>query len=165
MISQCLPMPEEKKRSGHKLSAWISDSLYGDLKNLGYFGISISQTETINRALELLLKESQKGETGGQKEENRGAQGDLNDYMGDVGRLGELRAQVGDLQELSKEKDKHIDTLIAELEKAERDKEDLKITYNKLQDTHNNYMAQMQTLIKQKAIEAPGAKKPWWRFW
>ena len=29
----------------------------------------------------------------------------------------------------------------------------------------NNYMLQMQTLINQKAIEAPGAKKPWWRFW
>src|SRR5271157_5046206 len=110
MIFHCLPMPEEKKRSGHKLSAWISDSLYDDLKNLGYFGISISQTESITRALELLLKESQKGDTGE-------TQRDLKDYMGDVGRLGELRAQVGDLQELSKEKDKYIDTLKAELEK------------------------------------------------
>jgi chromosome segregation ATPase len=158
-------MPEEKKRSGHKLSAWVSDSLYDNLKNLGYFGVSISQTETITRALELLLKESQQGDTGGQKEDNKEALGDLNDYMGDIGRLGELRAQVGDLQEISKEKDKHIDTLKVELEKAERDKDDLKTTYNKLQDTYNNYMAQMQTLIKQKAIEAPGAKKPWWRFW
>ena len=139
--------------------------MYDDLKNLGYFGISISQTETITRALERLLQESKKGDTGRQKEENGETLGDLNDYRGDVGRLGELRAQVGDLQELSKEKDKHVDTLKTELEKAERDKEDLKITYNKLQDTYNNYMAQMQTLIKQKAIEAPGAKKPWWRFW
>jgi hypothetical protein len=23
----------------------------------------------------------------------------------------------------------------------------------------------IQTLINQKQIEAPGAKKPWWRFW
>ena len=23
----------------------------------------------------------------------------------------------------------------------------------------------IQTLLTQKAIEAPGAKKPWWRFW
>ena len=30
---------------------------------------------------------------------------------------------------------------------------------------NNNYMLQMQTLINQKAIEAPGAKKQWWRFW
>jgi chromosome segregation ATPase len=165
MISHCLPMPEEKKRSGHKLSAWISDSLYDNLKIFGYFGISISQTETITRALELLLKESKKGDSGRQKEENWEIQGYSNEYVGDIGGLGELRAQVGDLQELIKEKDRHIDTLKTELEKAERDKEDLKTTYNKLQDTYNNYMAQMQTLIKQKSIEAPGSKKPWWRFW
>ena len=83
-----------------------------------------------------------------------------------------LQTTFEGIQRLTEEKDKqieektqHIDTLKAELEKAERDKEDLKTTYNKLQDTYNNYMAQMQTLIKQKAIEAPGVKKPWWRFW
>jgi chromosome segregation ATPase len=158
-------MPEEKKRSGHKLSAWISDSLYDDLKNYGYFGISISQTETITRALEILLKESKKGDMGGQKGDKGEIQGYSNDYVGDTRGLGELRAQVGNLLELIKEKDSHIDTLKTEIEKAENDKEDLKTTYNKLQDTYNNYMAQMQTLIKQKSIEAPGAKKPWWRFW
>ena len=71
----------------------------------------------------------------------------------------------GTLRALIEEKDKRISDLKEELEKTERDKEDLKQTYNKLQDTYNNYMAQMQTLIKQKAIEASGAKKPWWRFW
>jgi Arc/MetJ-type ribon-helix-helix transcriptional regulator len=83
-----------------------------------------------------------------------------------------LQTTFDGIQQFTEEKDKqieektqHIDTLKAELEKAERDKEDLKTTYNKLQDTYNNYMAQMQTLIKQKAIEAPGAKKSWWRFW
>jgi hypothetical protein len=34
-----------------------------------------------------------------------------------------------------------------------------------VQNLYNNYMLQMQTLINQKAIEPPGAKKPWWRFW
>ncbi len=34
-----------------------------------------------------------------------------------------------------------------------------------VQNLYNNYMLQMQTLINQKAIEAPGTKKPWWRFW
>jgi len=72
---------------------------------------------------------------------------------------------TGNVHALLEEKDKRISDLKEELEKTERDKEDLKQTYNKLQDTYNNYMAQMQTLIKQKAIEASGAKKPWWRFW
>jgi hypothetical protein len=46
-----------------------------------------------------------------------------------------------------------------ELEGSRQDKEDLT-------KIHNNYMAQMQTLIKQKAIETPGVKRAWWqRFW
>jgi hypothetical protein len=33
-----------------------------------------------------------------------------------------------------------------------------------LKQMHNNYMLKMQTLINEKAIEAPGAKKSWCRF-
>ena len=67
------------------------------------------------------------------------------------GELLQLRAR-------SEELERHNNTLKAELNKAERDQEDLKTTYN-------NYFLQVQTLINQKAIEAPGAKKSWWRFW
>jgi hypothetical protein len=35
---------------------------------------------------------------------------------------------------------------------------------NDLKSIHNNYMIQVQTILNQKTIEAPGAKKPWWRF-
>ena len=56
------------------------------------------------------------------------------------------------------EKDSHIETLKRELTKAGQDKEDLK-------QMHNNYMLQVQTLINQKAIEAPGTKKRFWKFW
>jgi hypothetical protein len=41
----------------------------------------------------------------------------------------------------------------------------LKKELEDLKSMHNNYMLQMQTLINQKAIEAPGARKAWWRFW
>jgi predicted RNase H-like nuclease (RuvC/YqgF family) len=50
------------------------------------------------------------------------------------------------------------DELYAHNETLKKELEDIKNLYN-------NYMLQMQTLINQKAIEAPGAKKPWWRFW
>jgi hypothetical protein len=50
------------------------------------------------------------------------------------------------------EKDTLIVTLQKELDKAGQREEDLK-------ETHRNYMLQMQTLINQKAIEAPGAKR------
>jgi chromosome segregation ATPase len=43
--------------------------------------------------------------------------------------------------------------------------ETLKKELETLQNMHTNYMLQVQTLINQKSIEAPGAKKPWWRFW
>jgi len=43
--------------------------------------------------------------------------------------------------------------------------ETLKKELDDIKNLYNNYMIQMQTLINQKAIEAPGAKRPWWRFW
>ncbi len=63
----------------------------------------------------------------------------------------QLRARYEELE-------RHNETLKTELLKAGQDKEDLKTTFN-------NYFIQVQTLINQKAVEAPGGKKPWWRFW
>jgi Arc/MetJ-type ribon-helix-helix transcriptional regulator len=70
----------------------------------------------------------------------------------------ELKARLEEKDKQIEEKDRHIETLKSELEKAGQREEDLK-------KVHNNYMLQMQTLINQKAIEAPGAKKPWWKIW
>lgn len=82
-----------------------------------------------------------------------------------VSEISILQATFQGSLKLSEEKDKRIDdlekeieALLTELKKINQDKEDLK-------SMHNNYMLQMQTLINQKAIEVPGAKKPWWRFW
>jgi maltodextrin utilization protein YvdJ len=52
---------------------------------------------------------------------------------------------------------KEVELLKQELEFSRRDKETI-------QGLYDNYMRQMQTLIQQKAIEAPGQKK-WWKFW
>jgi chromosome segregation ATPase len=71
---------------------------------------------------------------------------------------GELREQIEEQREQIKEHREQVEALKAELDKAERDKEDLKTTYN-------YYFLQVQTLINQRAIEAPGAKKPWWKIW
>ena len=56
------------------------------------------------------------------------------------------------------ESQNQIRDLRKELEKAER-----REVY--FEEMHNNYMMQVQTLINQKQIVAPGTKKPWWRFW
>jgi predicted N-formylglutamate amidohydrolase len=63
----------------------------------------------------------------------------------------EARARIEGLEVLN-------DTLKRDLNQARQDKDDLKKTFD-------NYMVQVQTLINQKAVEAPGTKKPWWRFW
>jgi uncharacterized protein (DUF3084 family) len=73
-------------------------------------------------------------------------------------RLEEKDKQIEEKDKQIEEKDRHIETLKTELEKAGQDKE-------AIQNLYNNYMLQMQTLINQKTLEAPGAKKPWWRFW
>lgn len=72
-------------------------------------------------------------------------------FQGSLKLSEEKDKRIGDLE-------KEIEVLLAELKKTNQDKEDLK-------SMHNNYMLQMQTLINQKSIEVPGAKKPWWRFW
>ena len=82
----------------------------------------------------------------------------------EITRLKESLANSPDISEFfrlqvrSEELERHNQTLKEELNKAERDKEDLKATYN-------NYFLQVQTLINQKAIEAPGNKKKWYKFW
>jgi molecular chaperone GrpE (heat shock protein) len=50
-------------------------------------------------------------------------------------------------------------------EELEKHNETLKKDLENLQNLYNNYMLQVQSLINQKAIEAPGAKKRWWQFW
>ena len=65
--------------------------------------------------------------------------------------LAQLRAKHEELE-------KHNETLKAELRSTSQREQDLKKTFD-------NYMVQVQSLINQKVIEVPGAKKPWWRFW
>jgi len=138
-------MLEEKKRSGKKISAWIPQEMYDKLVYVGYN----SPTEAIMKGLDLLLKESDgvQIKAGGEQE---GTPSDTREPLEYSAETRELRARVEELQD-------HNETLKKELDKAGQDKEDLK-------ETHKNYMIQIQTLINQKAIEAPGAKK-WYQFW
>jgi chromosome segregation ATPase len=97
-------------------------------------------------------------------------------------RMAELQKQIKDLQnekqelEKKQEEQKHNQESQKELElrmeEAQRQIQDLQKGLDKaekreiyFEEMHNNYMMQMQTLINQKQIVAPGAKKPWWRFW
>jgi predicted RNase H-like nuclease (RuvC/YqgF family) len=81
--------------------------------------------------------------------------------------LQEKHAEIEKLKaELSKASDPiEMAQLRARFEELERHNETLKKELEINQETHRNYMMQVQTLINQKQIEAPGAKKQWWRFW
>ena len=68
-----------------------------------------------------------------------------------LGENGILKAENERLQDIN-------EILRANIQELKKDKDTI-------QNLYNNYMLQMQTLINQRAIEAPGAKKPWWRFW
>jgi chromosome segregation ATPase len=174
-------MPPEEK---HKINVWLLESLWKQVEVLGYD----STTKATIAAFEALVSQNTIGsnkEALGSSKEVLGSLREVEEYKQDITRYEEnikvLNAEIAKLTEILsnspdpadlaqararyEEIEKHNGTLIKDLDKAERDKEDLKITYNKLQDTYNNYMAQMQTLIKQKVVEASGAKKPWWRFW
>ena len=146
-------MPEEKKRSGRKVNAWIPDDLYSKVDDLKYR----TWTEAIVSGLELLVQRSTDKSTVEDSEVQRSTdKSTVDDFevqkvqLENDGELRELRVQV-------REQKEHIETLKGELEKAHQDKDNI-------QNLYDNYMRQMQTLIQQKAIEAPGAKK-WWQFW
>jgi hypothetical protein len=67
--------------------------------------------------------------------------------------------ELGSYQEaLFPEIEKRLEEAQNQIDDLKKDKEDLIEMYNK-------HVLQVQTLINQKSIEAPGAKKPWWRFW
>ncbi len=119
-----------------RINAVIPEELYIKISESGY-----SLTEAIIKGIELVL-ESEKGLKEAQKFDNKQPM---------LEELTHLRTKSEELQA-------HNETLKRELEKAGQDKENIKKTFD-------NYMVQVQTLINQKAIEAPGGQKPWWRFW
>jgi molecular chaperone GrpE (heat shock protein) len=136
-------MPEYKIR----ISARISKELY-DICLQRYDNI----TNAINIGLELLRAQ------GEDEKKNNEDNSQLNE---DIRRHGEDKSHTS--EDMSGEGE--ILELKARVEEKERHIESLKSELDNLRSVHNNYMLQMQTLINQKAIEAPGAKKLWWRFW
>lgn len=159
-------MVEVKKRTGVKVCGWISDSVFSRLQELGYN----SHTVIVRKGAELLIGQpigergellegtveypmfSQNSNTENSREQIENTKEQLELVREYEGTIKELKAQNGEQRE-------HIETLKIELEKAHHDKDDIKNLYD-------NYMRQMQTLIQQKAIKAPGEEtKRWWKFW
>ncbi len=129
-------MTDETKRIG----ARIRVSLLNELQQAGYD----SPTEAIQKGLELLVRESPSSM-------QRETAGDECETIDDSCETSKYKKEFESIHAENRLLNDHIITLKKELE-------DIK-------NMHTNYMMQVQTLINQKSIEAPGAKKPWWRFW
>jgi predicted nucleic acid-binding Zn-ribbon protein len=160
--------PDEK----HKINVWIPGSLWKQIGSLGYD----SPTKATIAAFEALVRQEVTGsnqEVLGSNQEVLGSNQEeklpelekqIEEAQTKIKTLEENLRKAPDLSEFSRlqarseELEKHNSTLKADIEKANQREDDLKAM-------HNNYMLQMQTLINQKAIEAPGEKKPWWKFW
>lgn len=131
-------MTAQPVNNKHRVSAYLYPQLYTKLALQNE-----SHTEVITRALELYfdkLEEKDKNYNATEREQN------LQDDNQKVFELYEAR--IGDLQTLTQEQIK--------IHQAQLKEKDEQI---KAQAIH------IQTLLNQKQIEAPGAKKPWWQFW
>jgi hypothetical protein len=119
-----------------KVSAWVDVSLVESLRQHGYNNL----TEAIITGFKMIIANVDESTTS----DNSSKASD---------------SSSKDIDMMEKEVLKHENVMLKDYnDSLKKELEDLK-------SMHNNYMLQMQTLINQKAIEAPGAKKPWWRFW
>ena len=139
---QFLIMTAEEKK---KIQAWIPVSIWIKIDQMGF----TSQTEAVTQAFKNLISDQNRS-----KIDQTGSNTDQIRYS----EINELSTVLSEKDKRLQEIQEHNETLKIELEKAHQDKA-------AIQNLYDNYMRQMQTLITQKTIEAPGAKKPWWRFW
>jgi len=106
-----------------------------------YYKIEQSEmtiTEAIVKGLELLFKEDE----------------DIN--INDIIEL--KNGQLTGLQE-------RIDSLEKQLEIKDNQIDKLNGNIHELSDTMKAQAVHLQTVLSQKVVEAPGTKRPWWRFW
>ena len=84
-------------------------------------------------------------------------------------RMEEKASRLGELSKLITTKDNlheaRIHDLLDQLKVKDQQLEKKDIHIQNLTETMQSQALNIHNLINQKAIEAPGTKKPWWRFW
>ena len=143
-----------------KVSARIPVPL---LEKLEEMGIS-NQTEAIIKGLERLTAEDSE-KTKEDSEKTVVLQAKVEELQKQNESLKNELENIREDNEKTREDSEKTAVLQVKVEEIQAHNETLKKEHEDFKAMHNNYMLQMQTLIQQKAIEAPGAKKPWWRFW
>lgn len=96
-----------------------------------------SMTQAINDGLELLINSNAHGHT----EYDNIRHPEIHELRA---RIDDLKNQIQALNNQLESKDEHI---------------------HNLTETMQAQAVHVQTLLNQRLIETPGAKKPWWQFW
>jgi hypothetical protein len=118
-----------------RVNAAIDKSLYDNVMKIGY-----TISEAITLGFQKLLDTP---------EEDYNKQENLNPLNSEL--IKSLQNHISSLENQLKVKDQQIEN---------KDQEIINLT-----ETIQKQVVNIYNLSNQKAIEAPGAKKPWWRFW
>jgi hypothetical protein len=160
-------MPPEDHKNMKKIQCWISIATWEQIAALGYS----SPTIAVNKAFDKLLEDPRTDPAVSPGIPNVSQQ-----IPNESPEIPLLKARLEELE-------KHNETLVTELKRNEEHQqnriEDLKNhifsldnqlrtkddQLEKLNENMHKQAVHLQTLLNQKAIEASGAKKPWWQFW
>ena len=162
-------MPDEKRR----VNAAIDMKLYENVMKLGY-SISEAITLGLEKLLEPKIEEIDINTPSNETPLNHEL---ITGYQSIIKNLEEqlkakddgFRERIEDFKEQLKIKDSQLEIIDSRMEDRVRSlEEQLRVKDTQLENKDSQLEKQaihIQTMISQKAIEAPGAKKPWWQFW
>jgi len=150
------PMPSENRSNYKKIQVWIPLPLWNELVSMGYS----SPTNAVITALQLLTTKSQDTPVDSQETPMSTELGELKIRLEEKSASDEIR--ITELKENYQNRMEDLKSHIYSLDNQMRTKDD---QIEKLNENMHKQAVHLQTLLNQKAIEAPGAKKPFWKFW
>jgi DNA repair exonuclease SbcCD ATPase subunit len=160
-------MTDEKKR----INAFVPTGLYEQVMSKGYATI----TEAIIKGFERLLEDELDTKTRDSgKELNSGLVTNLQariESLEDQLKVKDnsFHERIEDLKEQLKikdsQQDSRINDLLEQLKVKDQQLEKKDTQLENLTNTMQSQAINIHDMLNQKTIEAPGAKKPWWRFW
>ena len=155
-------MAQEKIHVGARVPKDIIDKCVQKYGNM---------TNAINASLELLIKQME-NETDDkcQQTENTCQQNENNTELIELKiRMEEKDIRLKELYEQIKTKDilqeARINDLLGQLKVKDKQLEKKDSQMENLTNTMQSQAINIHDMLNQKAIEAPGAKKPFWKFW
>lgn len=160
-------MTDEKKR----INAFVPTELYEQVMSKGYATI----TEAIIKGFERLLEDEQCTNTRDSVQElNSGLVTNLQAKIESIEEQLKVKdssfhERIEDLKEQLKAKnsqqDARINDLLDQLKVKDQQLEKKDIQIENLTNTMQSQAINIHDMLNQKSIEAPRAKKPWWKFW